>query len=138
MFGSFGSPANAYVQVGVETGVSAASPHQLILMLYDGLLQNVAQAREALTKQDVARKGELLTKAIRIIEEGLRASLDRERGGEIAQQLDALYEYMIQRLLTGNLRNDLAMLEEVSGLASGLRDAWEAMPQNDKASQAAA
>lgn len=136
MFGSFGS--NAYAQVGVETGVAAADPHKLIGMLYEGLLQTVAQAREAMETKQIARKGEAISKAIRILEEGLRGSLDRERGGQLAQQLDGLYEYMIMRLLSANLKSDTAALNEVSGLVADLRDAWQAMPQDARTSMAAA
>lgn len=133
MFGSFGTSVNAYAQVGVETGVAGANPHKLIGMLYDGLLETIGAARHAMAARDIARKGEALSKAIRILEEGLRASLDRQQGGNLALQLDGLYEYMITRLLTANLRNDIAALEEVSRLVGELRDAWYAMPAMETA-----
>ncbi|HLU77021.1 MAG TPA: flagellar export chaperone FliS [Burkholderiales bacterium] len=136
MFGSFGT--NAYAQVEVETGVATADPHKLVGMLYEGLLQSIARGREAMLAKEIARKGESLSKAVRILEEGLRGSLDRERGGEIAQQLDSLYEYMITRLLAANLRNDLEALDEVTRLVAELRDAWQAMPQEARTSMAAA
>src|SRR5262245_27915508 len=111
MFATFGaSNVNAYAQVGVETGVAGADPYTLIQMLYDGLLQKLGQASDAMRANDTPRKGESITKAIRIVEEGLRASLDRERGGQIAQRLDGLYEYMIARLLLANLKNDMNAL----------------------------
>jgi flagellar secretion chaperone FliS len=128
MFGSFGSSAKAYAQVGVQTGVASADPHQLIGMLFDGVQANLGMARHAMASRDVARKGEALSKAIRILEEGLRGSLDRERGQALAMQLDSLYEYMISRLLVANLKNDIGALEEVSRLIGELRDAWYAMP----------
>lgn len=136
MFGSFGT--SAYAQVSVETGVAAADPHKLIGMLYEGLLQSLAQAREAMLANDTARKGETLSKSIRILEEGLRGSLDRERGGDIAAQLDGLYEYMVMRLLSANLKNDMTALDEVARLITELRDAWQAMPQDARTSMAAA
>ncbi|HKO87511.1 MAG TPA: flagellar export chaperone FliS [Burkholderiales bacterium] len=132
MFGSFGS-ANAYARVGVQTGVASADPHKLIGMLFDGVQSNLGLARHAMAARETARKGEALSKAIRILEEGLRGSLDRERGGDLAMQLDGLYEYMIGRLLTANLRNDIAALEEVSRLIGELRDAWYAMPAMEAA-----
>lgn len=136
MFGSFGTAA--YTQVNVETGVAAADPHKLIGMLYEGLLQSLARAREAMRAGEIARKGESISRAIRILEEGLRGSLDIARGGSIAQQLDALYEYMINRLLFANLKNDPATVEEVARLATELRDAWQAMPEEARTSMAAA
>lgn len=131
MFGSYGS--NAYARVGVQTGVASADPHQLIGMLFDGVQANLGMARHAMASGDVARKGEALSKAIRILEEGLRGSLDRERGQALAMQLDALYEYMISRLLVANLKNDIGALEEVSRLVGELRDAWYAMPAMETA-----
>lgn len=131
MFGSSG--IQAYAQVGVETGVATADPHRLICMLYDGLLQTLAEARQAMQAARVDRKGERLAKAIRILEEGLRASLDQSRGAQIAAGLDRLYEYMVTRLLTANLRNDTAALDEVMRLITELRDAWQAMPTHARA-----
>src|SRR5262245_49528699 len=93
MFGSFSSSANAYTQVGVQTGVATADPHKLVGMLFDGVQENLGKARHAMASRDTARKGEALSKAVRILEEGLRGSLDRQRGGSLAQQLDSLYEY---------------------------------------------
>ena len=133
MFGSFGSSVNAYSRCGVETGVADASPHKLIGMLFDGLLETLGTARHAMAAREVSRKGEALSKAIRILEEGLRGSLDRQQGGNLALQLDSLYEYMIGRLLVANLRNDIAALEEVSRLTNELRDAWHAMPAMETA-----
>lgn len=127
MFFSQHNAASAYTNVGLETGVRAASPHKLIIMLYDGALQSLARAREGMLGGQVAQKGEAFSKAIRIIEEGLRASLDAKRGGEIATRLDELYRYMTTRLLTANLRNDAAALDEVSRLLTELRDAWLAI-----------
>lgn len=124
------NPAEAYARVGVETGVVAADPHRLVLMLFDGALVAIGQARAALAAGDVARKGGAISRAIQIIEEGLRASLDHEDGGEIAAQLEQLYDYVSRRLLTANLRGDPAALEEVGRIVSELRDAWAAMPRD--------
>lgn len=136
MFGSSG--IHAYAQVGVETGIATADPHRLIGMLYDGLLQALAEAREAMQAGQIARKGERVSKAIRILEEGLRASLDRSRGAQIAMQLDSLYEYMITRLLGANLKNDAQALDEVAKLVGELRDAWQAMPTEARAAMSPA
>lgn len=125
MFGSQRSGANAYAKVGVETGVLAASPHKLIAMLFEGALVALSTALVHMKTGNIAGKGQAISKTIRIIDEGLRASLDKEGGGSIAVSLDALYEYMSNRLLMGNLKNDPAMLEEVQRLLTELKQAWD-------------
>ncbi|RJG15592.1 flagellar export chaperone FliS [Massilia cavernae] len=124
MFGSMKSGANAYAKVGIETGVMAASPHKLIVMLYDGALTAIRNAQAHMKSGNIPEKGSQISKAIQIIENGLRASLDREVGGQIAQGLDSLYEYMGHRLLMANLNNQPELLDEVHRLLSELRDAW--------------
>jgi flagellar protein FliS len=124
MFGTNQRGVNAYAKVGLETGVTAASPHKLIVMLYDGALAAIATAGVQMDAGNIQEKGKAISKAIQIIDNGLRASLDREAGGEIAANLDALYEYMSGRLLQANLRNDRQALEEVRGLLADLRDTW--------------
>jgi flagellar protein FliS len=118
---------NAYANVGLETGVAAASPHKLIVMLYDGALVALLSAKTNIAAGDIAAKGAAISKAITIIDNGLRASLDKTAGGEIAANLDALYDYMSRRLLHANLKNDVAILDEVHGLLSDLRGAWVAI-----------
>jgi flagellar secretion chaperone FliS len=119
------NPASAYSQVGVETGVTAASPHKLILMLFDGAIMALGSATRHMAENNIPAKGQDISKAIEIITNGLRVSLDLEAGGELADRLFALYDYMTVRLLHANLRNDLAAIEEVSGLLGELRSAWE-------------
>jgi flagellar protein FliS len=120
---------DAYAQVGVETGVAAADPHKLILMLFDGTLAAIANARLALTRNEIAAKGAAISKAIAIIDGGLKASLDVRAGGDLAERLSALYDYMLQRLLVANLRNDPAVLDEVTRLLNELRGAWAQIGQ---------
>lgn len=127
MFGSSHGGANAYAKVGVETGVVAASPHKLIVMLFDGALTALAVALQHMQTGSIAGKGQAISKAIAIIDSGLRASLNKEAGGEIAQSLDALYEYMSTRLMTANLENRPEMIEEVQRLLKDLKGAWEAI-----------
>ena len=115
---------NAYAQVGVETGVMSASPHKLIAMLYDGARSAIAQARFGLESGNVQVKGNAISKAIDIIDNGLCAVLDHKSGGEISADLEALYDYMTRRLLLANLRNDPALLTEVDGLLENLASAW--------------
>jgi flagellar protein FliS len=127
MMTSFHRGARAYAQVGVETGVVAASPHRLIQMLLDGAVVAITQAREAMLARDIARKGELTSRAIDIIQNGLRASLDHSAGGELAGQLENLYSYMASRLLVGSAQNRTEPLEEVVRLLGELRTAWAAI-----------
>ncbi len=124
MFSPGHSGANAYARVGVETGVMGASPHRLIVMLYQGARQAIAQARMHVQQGNVPARGEAIGKAIQIVESGLQQSLNVEAGGEIAERLDALYSYMSRRLLEANIKQSEAMLVEVDGLLATLEEAW--------------
>ncbi|MDQ8024133.1 MAG: flagellar export chaperone FliS [Moraxellaceae bacterium] len=119
--------ASAYAKVGVETGVGTADPHQLIVMLFDGALLAINSAAIAMEKNDPAAKGHNISRAIEIITFGLKASLDAEAGGELASRLGTLYDYMCERLLFANLKNNQATLTEISNLLADLKDAWENM-----------
>ena len=116
--------AKAYARIGLETGVFAADPHHLIVMLYDGALTAIADADTHLVANRIADKGRAISKAISIIEEGLRGSVDSAQGGPIARQLVELYDYMNRRLLYASLRNDRAALAEVARLLAEVRGAW--------------
>ncbi|HVO89216.1 MAG TPA: flagellar export chaperone FliS [Casimicrobiaceae bacterium] len=118
------SAAKAYARIGLETGVAAASPQALIVMLYDGALGAIADAKAHLLSGQAGLKGRALGKAIAIVGEGLRASLDTSRGGAIAQQLADLYDYVERRLFQANVDNDAAALDEVALLLADLRGAW--------------
>lgn len=126
MFGtSYSNRASAYARIGTETSIESASPHKLILMLYDGALLSLRTASTAMQNKDIPAKGAAVSKSIDIITNGLKVSLDLEAGGELANRLDALYEYMVDRLLYANLHNNQAALDEVTGLLGSLREAWE-------------
>ncbi len=114
----------------VNTHVQAvdASPHRLIQMLMEGGLTRIAQARGAMERQQTAMKGELIGKAIGIIG-GLRDGLNLEQGGEVAANLDRLYEYMVNRLLEANVQNDMAPLDEVAGLLRNVKSGWDVIGQ---------
>jgi flagellar protein FliS len=101
-----------------------ASPHRLIVMLYQGARQAIAQARMHVQQGNVPARGEAIGKAIQIVESGLQLSLNLEVGGEIAERLDALYTYMSRRLLEANIQQSEAMLVEVDGLLATLEEAW--------------
>ena len=123
------SVIKTYAKVGIESGVSAADPHKLISMLYQGALQAIANAKNGILRKDIAAKGSAISQAISIIGEGLNASLDKSVGGELVQNLSALYEYMNLRLLNANLKNDMEALDEVARLLSDLKGAWESIRQ---------
>lgn len=117
--------AGAYMSTHVTAGTMSANPHQLICMLFEGATEAIGRAQASLQTQDIEGKNRAVSKALRIIEEGLRASLDRRAGGEIAQNLDSLYDYMARRLLAASLRNDASGIAEVGTLLSTIRTAWE-------------
>ena len=116
---------HAYARIGVETGVVSASPQQLILMLYEGAIVAIASAQQHLRLKNIAAKGEAISKAISIIDGGLKASLDLSVGGELAANLFELYQYMERRLLQANLKNDHSSFEEVRQLLLQLKSSWE-------------
>jgi flagellar protein FliS len=126
--GGFG--AKAYQRVGVDTGVDGSDPHALVLMLFDGALEAIKHAQGHLAAGRVLEKGQALAKAARIVEEGLKASLDRQAGGALAHQLARLYDYATLRLLQANLRNDHKALVEVTTLLADLRETWAKIGKN--------
>lgn len=115
----------AYAQIGVESAVMSASQQQLVTMLFDGVLSALVRARLFMQDNNQQGKGVSLSKAINIIENGLRVSLDEESNDELTQNLIALYSYMVRRLLQANLRNDVSAVEEVETLMRNIADAWK-------------
>ena len=131
------SALRAYRTVSTQSAVVDSNPHQLVLMLIDGAIEKTAGAIGHLLHGDVAEKGQLLGGAIAIID-ALRASLDHRSGGELADNLERLYDYMIRRLLEGNLQNDSRALSEVISLLKEIREAWVAIPQDYRGAAPAA
>lgn len=115
----------AYQQVGIESAVMSASPHQLVVMLFDGALSALVRARLFLEQEQMPQKGEALSKAINIIDNGLKAGLNMEIGGDLPVNLASLYDYMVRRLLHANLRNDVEAISEVETLLANIADAWK-------------
>lgn len=115
---------NAYNQVAVNARVNVATPHELIDMLYDGLLTTLAQAKGAMERKEIPEKGKAITKAVRLLEEGLKASLS-PMGGELTNRLSALYDYCIVKLTQANVRNDMALLNEVTQLIEPIAQSWK-------------
>lgn len=138
MFASaFSAPSKrqlgAYQQVHVTTGVDGASPHRLVQMLFEGLLDSLARARGAIAHDNVALKGEEIGRAVRIVEEGLKAGLNVEEGGQLARDLHDLYAYVTVRLTYANLHNDEAAIAECVKLIEPIATAWDEIAQKDAA-----
>jgi flagellar protein FliS len=123
-FGRSGGMVNAYRQVGTETSVEDASPHKLVSLLFDGYMESIVQARGAMRNGEIEKKGKAISRAARIVEEGLKASLNVAEGGALARDLNNLYDYLAKRLTLANLRNDEALLDECAQLVEPLRQAW--------------
>ena len=121
------SAVNEYSQVGVSSGIEQASPHRLIQMLMDGAIEKVAMAKGFMERNEISKKGGHISWAISIIE-GLRSSLDKNAGGDIADNLDDLYDYMIRRLIRSNSENNPDLLDEVVSLLRSIKNAWEEIP----------
>ncbi len=126
---------NAYKKVGVESSVNGADPHMLISMLFQGALLAIANAKNEILRKEIAAKGKSISKAIAIIGEGLHASLDKRAGGELAQNLSSLYDYMVMRLVDANLKNDITVLDEVARLLTELTEAWDSIRPNSVQSE---
>jgi flagellar protein FliS len=116
--------SSLYTRVGAETAVDAASPHRLVSLLFDGLVEAIVQARGALQGGQRELKGRAIGRAVRIVEEGLKAGLNLEGGGTLAADLRDLYAYIGVRLSQANVRNDAAALDECQRLIEPLRSAW--------------
>ena len=131
MFAAYRNPARTYAGVAVETSVAGARPIDLVVMLYEGASEGIIKAISYMQDGNIAAKGETITKVIRIIDEGLKASLD-PRGGAITEDLRALYDYMTRRLLLGSLQNDTAPLQEVRALLADLKGAWDELARGPR------
>ncbi len=136
----FSSPsphsARAYQRINVETSMHTIDQHQIVSLLYDGLLQSLAAARGALARGDVPAKCAAIARALRILEEGLTTGLDRVDGGELAENLAALYDYCTRRLILANAQNDDAILQEIQRLIETVAQGWKGMKQGAAAEPA--
>ena len=117
--------ASAYQRINVETSMHTMDQHQLVSLLYQGVLTSIAAARGAIARGDVLTKCNSIAKAIRIIEEGLLTALDRQAGGELASNLEALYDYSLRQLIFANALNDDAKLAEVASLFDTIAQSWD-------------
>lgn len=138
MFSASPRAASAYQRINVETSMHTIDQHQLVSLLYAGVLNSIATARGAMARGDVAGKCNGISRAVRILEEGLRTALDREAGGTLASNLDALYDYALRLLILANARNDDALLAEVAQLIEPLAQGWNEMKKAGLANAKAA
>lgn len=120
------SAVQHYSSVKVHSGVESATPHRLIQMLLEGALERIAQAKGAMLQNQFARKGELIGKAMAIVG-GLQGSLDDKEGGDLAANLDSLYDYIIRRLGQANHENNPEHLDECGRLLGEIKTAWDAI-----------
>ncbi|MEG5551790.1 flagellar export chaperone FliS [Enterobacter wuhouensis] len=123
MYGAKGT--QAYAKIEVESAVMSASQQQLVIMLFDGALSALVRARLFLQDGNIPAKGLALSKAINIIENGLKVGLVENNGDELTQNLIALYAYMVRRLLHANVNNDASAIEEVENLLRNIADGWK-------------
>ena len=127
MFGYPAKGAHAYAQISIESGALGASPHRLVVLMFDGAITSVSKAMVHMKNNEIAEKGKSLNHAITIVESGLRASLDKKVGGEIALTLDNLYAHIALQLLQANLRNSPEILLQVIDLLKTMRESWDAI-----------
>lgn len=125
------SAIKQYQQVSVNSAVMGASPHRLVQMLMEGALEQIAIAKESIAHNNSVLKSHSISRAINIIG-GLQGALNKEAGGEIAENLDSLYDYMARRLFAANAQNDGSILDEVTNLMLQIKMGWDAMPDEYK------
>jgi flagellar protein FliS len=120
MMSSAARAAAQYQRTAVECG----TPLELVVKLYDGAIANIARAREGASSGDRLARSNGISKAMAIVSE-LHSSLNMTAGGEISDSLDALYTYLIGRMVDANTKKDATALDEVHRLLSTLRDGWQ-------------
>ena len=122
---------NAYTAVSLDSQIAGATPHQLIVLLYDGAINAMRRAEIYFQSGNIARRGEMISRAINIIDNGLRAGLDHEKGGQIAAELESLYEYISRTLLEANLNKSGETLPHLISLMTEMQETWQAInPEN--------
>jgi flagellar protein FliS len=128
---------NSYKTIGAHSQVASADPYKLVSLLLSNVIERLAAARGHMERREVAKKGEQISKAIAVIS-ALDGSLNFELGGEIAQNLHGLYEYMCVRLVNANLNDEFAGLDEVSALTRSIKDGWDGIAGTPRPPVAAA
>lgn len=129
--------ANAYATVGLETKVLSSDPQQLITLLLQGALTAIAQAKIHMQQNRIAERGAAISKAIDIVDSGLKASVDTDQGGEVANNLVSAYSLVVHHLMNANLHSDIERLNIAEGILKDIHEAWKQItqPQGDNVSQ---
>lgn len=122
------SGASQYQKVNVTSEVLDADPHRLIQLLMEAALTRMAQAKGAIQRKDMQEKASLLGRVNEIIQT-LKSSLDHTQGGELAGNLDRLYDYMVRRILEASGQNSIDMIDEVMGLMLEVKTGWDGIRQ---------
>jgi flagellar protein FliS len=130
MFGKNLNPAQTYAATSLESDVRSASPHRLIALLFEGVESAISMAKLYAQQNNAAERSANISKAVDILANGLRASLNMEAGGGLSERLAALYDYMISRLLWSNMKNDVPTMDEVLGLLGEIHGAWNDINPN--------
>jgi flagellar protein FliS len=132
----FSNPIAAYQQIDLESEVRGADPHRLIILLFDGAESALHQALACIEAGDIQGRSNALMKAIDIVLSGLSASINVEEGGELAQNLLALYDYMVSRLIHANVHQDPTAIREVQKLLGEISGAWRELGTNLRSGKA--
>lgn len=119
------SGQSAYAQISLESQLAGATPHQLITMLFEGAINAMLRAKIYFETDKIAKRGEMISRAINIIDSGLRASLNHEVGGEVTKEMDSLYEYVSRNLLLLNLQQDPEQLPHLIDIMTNLSTTWK-------------
>jgi flagellar secretion chaperone FliS len=118
-FASARPGVNPYLQ----TQVQSRTPIELVVMLYDGAIRFTTEARAAVVAKDIARRGNAVSRAMAILSE-LQSTLDLEKGGDIAVNLDKLYTFIRDRLVDASIKQDVRPLDEALRVLTTLREGW--------------
>ena len=133
MNSSFRQGMSAYRDVDINTRNASQDQYELVLMMFDGVLESVTRAKGAIVNTEIETKVSEISRAIRILQEGLRTSLDLDNGGELAKNLASLYDYCVARLTQANALNSVELLDEVINLIKSVADAWRQMRNTTQA-----
>lgn len=127
--------AQAYARISLESRLAGATPHQLIAMLFEGARSALSRAAIYFEQGDIARRGEMISKAINIVDNGLRAALDHQKGPAIAADLERLYDYISRLLMQANLHNDPDKLQQADKLIGDIEEVWQAIAPHGQAGE---
>lgn len=118
-----------YSQTSLQTGVEDATPHRLVQMLYEGVLDRLAQVKGAIQRKDFEAKANLTNRIVDILNH-LEVTLDFEKGASVAENLSSLYNYMMRTIIDASRYNDVDKVDEVAGLMRNIKSAWDEMPED--------